>query len=126
MFDHITLNVSDFNRSKTFYDQTLAPLGIKRLFDLSPEQTGGAYVAGYGDTRPRFWIAEDTRAIGPVHVAFSAARRADVAAFHAQALNAGGTDNGAPGLRPEYDANYYAAFVLDPDGHNIEAVCFGD
>jgi catechol 2,3-dioxygenase-like lactoylglutathione lyase family enzyme len=87
------------------------------------EFTNGVDVVGYGDSRPWFWIAEQDALKGKFHVAFSAATRAQVDAFHAAALAAGGIDNGAPGVRPHYDPNYYGAFVLDPDGFNVEAVC---
>jgi catechol 2,3-dioxygenase-like lactoylglutathione lyase family enzyme len=123
MIDHITFGVADFARSTAFYDQALAPLGISRLFDVPTEHTGGVEVTGYGDTRPWFWIAGADATRGKLHVAITAADRAAVDAFHAAALAAGGEDNGAPGLRPHYDPDYYGAFVLDPDGHNIEAVC---
>lgn len=123
MLDHITFGIRDFARSIVFYDQALAPLGVRRLFDVPAEQAGGVRVTGYGDDRPWFWLAEERATSGLLHVAFQAESRAAVDAFHAAALQAGGTDNGAPGLRPHYHASYYAAFVLDPDGHNIEAVC---
>jgi catechol 2,3-dioxygenase-like lactoylglutathione lyase family enzyme len=123
MIDHITFGVSDFARSTAFYDAAFAPLGVKRLFDVPAEHTGGALCTGYGDTRPWFWLVEQDATRGKLHVALEAKTRADVDAFHAAGLAAGGTDNGAPGLRPWYDPNSYGAFVLDPDGHNIEAVC---
>ena len=93
------------------------------MFDVPEEQSGGVKATGYGDTHPWFWLAEENATSGMMHIAFQAKSRAEVDAFHAAALLAGGTDNGRPGLRPQYHANYYAAFVLDPDGHNIEAVC---
>ncbi|MFL4471070.1 VOC family protein [Tateyamaria armeniaca] len=123
MIDHITIGVSDFDRSTAFYDQALAPLGVSRMFDVPEEHTDGVKVTGYGDDRPWFWLAEEHATRGLMHIAFQAKRQADVDAFHAAALRAGGADNGVPGLRPHYHADYYAAFVLDPDGHNIEAVC---
>lgn len=123
MIDHITFGITDFARSTTFYDQALAPLGIKRLFDVPMEHSGGVNVTGYGDERPWFWIAEERATTGLLHVAFEARTHAEVDAFHAAAMRVGGVDNGAPGLRPHYHADYYGAFVLDPDGHNIEAVC---
>jgi catechol 2,3-dioxygenase-like lactoylglutathione lyase family enzyme len=119
MIDHITFGVSNFERSTAFYDRALAPLGVKRLFDVP----GGARSTGYGDTRPWFWIAEENATRGKLHICLQAKTRKDVDAFHAAALAAGGTDNGAPGLRAHYHPTYYGAFVLDPDGHNIEAVC---
>jgi catechol 2,3-dioxygenase-like lactoylglutathione lyase family enzyme len=123
MLDHITFGVTDFARSTAFYDRAFAPLGVKRLFDVPKEHTDGVNVTGYGDQRAWFWVAEQDATRGKLHIALTAKSRAEVDAFHAAALSAGGTDNGAPGLRPHYDPNYYGAFVLDPDGHNIEAVC---
>jgi catechol 2,3-dioxygenase-like lactoylglutathione lyase family enzyme len=123
MIDHITFGVTDFDRSIAFYDKALAPLGVKRLFTVPAEHTGGVRVTGYGDVRPWFWLAEQDATRGKLHVALGAASRAAVDAFHAAALTAGGTDNGPPGIRAHYDPDYYGAFVLDPDGHNIEAVC---
>ena len=123
MIDHITFGVSDFTRSTAFYDRAFAPLGVKRLFDVPPEHSGGAKCTGYGDDRPWFWIAEQDATRGKLHVALTAGSRAEVDAFHAAALEAGGRDNGAPGPRRHYHPDYYGAFVLDPDGHNIEAVC---
>lgn len=123
MLDHIGIGVTDFARSTAFYDAALAPLGIKRLFDVPLEHSDGVRVTGYGQTRPQFWVSEETPTKGRLHIALTAQTRADVNAFHAAALAAGGTDNGTPGVRPHYHADYYGAFVLDPDGHNIEAVC---
>jgi catechol 2,3-dioxygenase-like lactoylglutathione lyase family enzyme len=123
MIDHITFGVSDFERSTAFYDRALAPLGVRRLFDVPMEHTGGVSVTGYGDARAWFWLAEEDATRGKLHVAMTAADRAAVDAFHAAALAAGGRDNGPPGPRPHYHPDYYGAFVLDPDGHNIEAVC---
>lgn len=123
MIDHITLGVSDFSRSTAFYDQALAPLGISRLVDISKDHADGVNLAGYGDKRPFFWLAEENATRGFLHVAFAADNRAQVNAYHAAALRAGGADNGGPGLRTHYHPDYFAAFVRDPDGHNIEAVC---
>lgn len=123
MIDHITFGVADFARSTTFYDSVFAPLGVKRLFDVPSEHTGGVKVTGYGNDRPWFWLAEENTTTGLLHIAFQATNHAEVDAFYAAAIKAGGTDNGAPGLRPHYHTDYYGAFVLDPDGHNIEAVC---
>ncbi len=123
MIDHVTFGVADFDRALAFYDQALAPLGITRLMSVTAEQSGTADFAGYGDSRPFFWIGGGAASSGQMHFAFSAPDRATVDAFHAAAMAAGGTDNGAPGLRPEYHATYYGAFVLDPEGRNIEAVC---
>ena len=123
MIDHITFGVSDFKRSVAFYDQAFAPLGVERLFDVPGEHAGGVKVTGYGDDRPWFWLAEEKPTTGMLHIALHAKDRGAVDAFHAAALCAGGTDNGPPGLRSQYHPDYYAAFVIDPDGHNIEAVC---
>jgi len=123
MIDHITFGVTDFARSTAFYDLAFAPLGVRRLFDVPLEHSDGVKVTGYGDDRPWFWLAEQDATSGLFHVALQAKSRADIDAFHAAAVRAGGVDNGAPGLRPHYHPDYYGAFVLDPDGHNIEAVC---
>ena len=124
MFDHVSLGVADMERSRRFYDAALAPLGLKRYQEND-------YGSGYGPSEEKadFWISlpwdkGKTARSGPgTHVAFTAADRDAVDAFHAAAMAAGGRDNGAPGLRPEYSPSYYGAFVLDPDGHNVEAVC---
>jgi catechol 2,3-dioxygenase-like lactoylglutathione lyase family enzyme len=116
--DHVGLDVSDYAVSKAFYEAALAPLGIGLVMEPAPE------VGGFGAEFPFFWIGR--RALGPdsgVHVAFRAEDRETVDAFHAAALAAGGKDNGGPGPREIYHPDYYGAFVLDPDGHNIEAVC---
>jgi catechol 2,3-dioxygenase-like lactoylglutathione lyase family enzyme len=124
MFDHVGIAVGDWNRSKRFYENALAPLSITIVMEVSPEQTGGGALAGFGkDGKAFFWIGSAGRTGGPVHFAFSAPSRADVDAFYRAAIAAGGRDNGAPGLRPEYHDHYYGAFVFDPDGNNIEAVC---
>lgn len=123
MIDHITFGVSDFEKSTAFYDAVFGPLGVRRLFDVPMEHSGGVKVTGYGDDRPWFWLAEENATTGLMHIAFEAKNHAEVDAFYAAALRAGGQDNGPPGLRPHYHADYYAAFVFDPDGHNIEAVC---
>jgi len=115
--DHIGLDVTDFARSKAFYEQALEPLGLKILMEPVPG------VSGFGGDFPFFWIGQ--RDLGPTtgaHVAFTAKDRAMVDAFHAAALAAGGSDNGGPGMREVYHPSYYAAFVLDPDGNNVEAV----
>lgn len=126
MFDHLGFPVTDLARSKAFYDRALAPLGIRVLVEVTEDMTGGQGAhLGYGRDRPTFWIGTGKPAGTGVHVAFSAPDRATVAAFHAAALAAGGRDNGAPGLRPQYHPGYYGAFVLDPDGNNIEAVHHG-
>ena len=117
MLDHVGLPVADYTRSKTFYLQALAPLGYGLVMEVGP---GG----GFGPKgRPQFWIATGMPIKQPLHFAFEAKDRAAVRAFHDAALKAGAKDNGPPGLRPHYHASYYGAFVLDPDGHNIEAVC---
>lgn len=124
MLDHLGLTVSDFKKARAFYDQALAPLGVAVVMEVTPEQTGGSAHAGYGaDGRPDFWIGTGGSASGHVHVAFTAKDRASVDAFYAAAIAAGGRDNGPPGVREHYHPNYYGAFVLDPDGHNVEAVC---
>ncbi|MCL4767360.1 MAG: VOC family protein [Hyphomicrobiaceae bacterium] len=117
--DHIGLQVSDFPRAKAFYSAALQPLGIRVQMEF-PTDKGG--VAGFGRCKPEFWISAD-KPTSPFHIAFGAANRPEVDAFYAAALAAGAKDNGAPGLRPQYHPDYYGAFVLDPDGHNIEAVC---
>ena len=118
MIDHAGFGVSDYARSKAFYERALAPLGITLLM----EPMGRA--AGFGNHgKPFFWLEEDRSAVTEVHVAFAAPDRATVDAFHAAALEAGGTDNGAPGVREIYHPTYYGAYVLDPDGNNVEAVC---
>jgi catechol 2,3-dioxygenase-like lactoylglutathione lyase family enzyme len=125
MLDHISLLVTDYQRSKAFYEKVLVALGATLVVEVSAEQTGDRAYAGYGTHgKPSFWISTDPSAEhGRVHVAFIAPDRTAVDAFHRAALAAGGQDNGAPGLRLHYYANYYGAFVLDPDGHNVEAVC---
>jgi catechol 2,3-dioxygenase-like lactoylglutathione lyase family enzyme len=124
-FDHIGFTVSDIARSKAFYDRALAPLGIGLVAEVTAEMTGGHAHAGYGHGgKPYFWIGNgDGTLRGKLHVAFTAANRPMVDAYYQAAMAAGGVDNGPPGLRPHYHANYYGAFVLDPDGHNIEACC---
>lgn len=128
MIDHISLGVSDFSRSLAFYDAVLAELGFRRCFKYESQQ--GAKLASYGpENKPVFWISskdEFGNSVAPsagFHIAFQAANRQAVDAFYGAALQAGGTDNGKPGLRPHYHPNYYAAFALDLDGHHIEAVC---
>ena len=118
MLDHVSLGVSDIERSRKFYDQALRPLGIERLY------AEGETASGYGVGRKAFfWIGQKEASQTGSHVAFAAEDRATVDRFHQAALAAGGRDNGQPGLRPHYHNDYYGAFVLDPDGHNIEAVC---
>jgi catechol 2,3-dioxygenase-like lactoylglutathione lyase family enzyme len=124
MLDHIGFSVADFDRSKAFYQRALAPIGLSLLMEVTKEQTGDEAHAGFGaGDKAFFWIGTGAKPKGGAHVAFTAATRADVEAFYRAALTAGGRDNGGPGLRPHYHPNYYGAFVIDPDGNNIEAVC---
>jgi len=120
MFDHIGFGVRDLAKTRAFYTAALAPLG----FTVGYERDGVAALGPPG--RPRLWFYG--RGGGPtgVHIALTAETRAQVDAFHAAALAAGGRDHGAPGLRPHYRPTYYGAFVFDPDGHNLEAVCHAD
>ena len=113
LIDHLALRVRDVRRSRTFYEQALEPFGVKVV---ESSQGPGFAIEGGGD----FWIGEGEPPAAPVHVAFSAADRATVDKFHRAAVEAGGRDNGAPGLRPQYHAGYYAAFVIDPDGNNVK------
>jgi catechol 2,3-dioxygenase-like lactoylglutathione lyase family enzyme len=124
MIDHVSLGVRDLARSRVFYDAVLAPLGYRRLFDV-------ADASGYGTAMPRplreqalpFWIGHAPEGVASSgHVCFKAPARAAVDTFHKAALATGGRDNGPPGFRPRYHAHYYAAFIIDPDGHRIEAV----
>jgi catechol 2,3-dioxygenase-like lactoylglutathione lyase family enzyme len=124
MIDHIGFPVSDYERSKAFYLQALAPLDYVLVKEVTPEQTGRDPACGFGaGGKPDFWIGGAGALNKPVHIAILAKDRATVDAFYKVALAAGGRDNGAPGIRAHYHSNYYGAFVLDPDGHNIEAVC---
>ncbi|TDT87664.1 catechol 2,3-dioxygenase-like lactoylglutathione lyase family enzyme [Azorhizobium sp. AG788] len=124
MIDHLGLAVSDLERSRSFYLAALGPLGATVQMQVSAQETGGHAHIGFGAAgKPSFWISDARPVSGPLHVAFAAPDRASVDAFYATALAAGGRDNGAPGLRLHYHPNYYAAFVLDPDGNNVEAVC---
>jgi catechol 2,3-dioxygenase-like lactoylglutathione lyase family enzyme len=116
MYDHIGFSVRDFPRSKAFYLAALAPLGHRLIAE-------GADWAMIGNEDGRLWIGSDGPAASPIHIAFAATTHRQVTAFYGAALAAGGRDNGRPGLRANYAPNYYAAFVLDPDGHNVEAVC---
>jgi catechol 2,3-dioxygenase-like lactoylglutathione lyase family enzyme len=122
MLDHIGLAVSDFGRSKAFYEAALEPLGIRLLMEF--ERNAGFGKETEHGPKPFFWIDDrEGAAVGGTHVAFGVRSSEQVDAFHAAALAARATDNGAPGLRPQYHPGYYGAFVLDPDGNNIEAVC---
>ncbi len=124
MLDHIEIHVSDFKRSRAFYLSALAAVGCVPRKELA---TGVGFGPGEpdeaGDPGGEFWIHQGTPSTPRVHVAFRARSRAEVDAFHRAALAAGGRDNGGPGLRPQYHANYYGSFILDPDGYNVEAVC---
>jgi catechol 2,3-dioxygenase-like lactoylglutathione lyase family enzyme len=123
VIDHTGLNVSDFQKSKAFYLRALAPLGYAVIMELPREfAPDGAMGVGV-PPKPDFWVAGGIPQSPRLHVAFRAQSRAQVDAFYAAAIAAGGRDNGPPGIRPHYHPNYYGAFVLDPDGHNIEAVC---
>jgi catechol 2,3-dioxygenase-like lactoylglutathione lyase family enzyme len=124
MIDHIGVNVSNFDESKKFYQKALAAIGYELILEFPASVTGSADVAGFGEGgKPDFWIAGGIANNPPAHVAFRVNTRALVDAFHKAALEAGGNDNGQPGLRPHYHPDYYGAFVRDPDNHNIEAVC---
>jgi catechol 2,3-dioxygenase-like lactoylglutathione lyase family enzyme len=116
VFDHIGFNVADLEKSKRFYLAALTPLG----HSLLAEGNGWAMI---GNESGRIWLASDGSAASPFHVALAAKTRAQVRAFYDAAIGNGARDNGGPGIRANYSPNYYAAFVLDPDGHNIEAVC---
>ena len=119
LFDHVRLPVRDIARSRAFYEQALQPLGVR----VVESSQGPGFTI---DDREDFWIMEEEVAAGSVHIAFAAPDRETVDAFHAAAVEGGGVDNGRPGLRPHYHSGYYAAFVLDPDGNNVEAVFHGD
>lgn len=122
--DHIGLGVADLRRALRFYEPALAPLGISVVMRVTKEESGGYEGAGLGrDGKPSFWLSAEGRTSPPLHVAFVADDRDAVDAFYRAALAAGGADNGPPGIRAHYHPNYYGAFVRDPDGHNIEAVC---
>jgi catechol 2,3-dioxygenase-like lactoylglutathione lyase family enzyme len=124
MLDHIGLSVTDYKKSKDFYERALSPLGYAFLFEVPKEHTGGIGVGGFGlAPKPEFWIDGAGKPSPKLHVAFKAKTRAAVDAFYKAAIAAGGRDNGKPGLRPHYHEHYYGAFVFDLDGHNIEAVC---
>jgi len=118
MYDHVSLKVKDYKKSKRFYEKALAPLGYK----VQGEYGGNTAGFGAGETTA-LWVSEGKPASSGVHIAFASSSRAAVNGFHVAAMEAGGRDNGAPGLRENYSPTYYAAFVHDPDGNNIEAVC---
>jgi catechol 2,3-dioxygenase-like lactoylglutathione lyase family enzyme len=119
VFDHVGINVRDYERSRAFYEQALAPLGYSVAMDFAEHKA----VAFGSDGRPSFWVCEREPYGTGTHVALAARDHEAVHAFYDAALAAGGTDNGPPGLRPEYTPTYYAAFVHDFDGNNVEAVC---
>jgi len=118
MFDHIGITVLDVERSRAFYATALAPLGIVEVMRFEN-------FVGFGHEKPQFWIVEGENATSSprTHIAFAATNRLEVDTFYRAAIEAGGIDNGPPGLRPHYHSDYYGAFVLDPDGYNVEAVC---
>jgi catechol 2,3-dioxygenase-like lactoylglutathione lyase family enzyme len=120
IIDHVGFGVTDTERALAFYTAALAPLGITVTADFT---FGSDRIVGFGRDKPEFWINGGATPGHKTHVAFIAARRADVDAFHAAAVAAGGVDNGGPGIRAHYHPHYYGAFVYDPDGNNIEAVC---
>ena len=124
VLDHISLSVSDLAEAKAFYAAALTPLGFTVMMEFPASMTGTVDVAGLGTGgKPYFWLSASGKQTPATHIAFGVETRAEVDAFYEAALAAGGTDNGAPGLRPMYHPDYYGAFVRDPDGHNIEAVC---
>jgi catechol 2,3-dioxygenase-like lactoylglutathione lyase family enzyme len=125
MIDHVGFPVSDYERSKAFYGKALAPLRYTLIMEIAADRTeSGSPAAGFGkDGKPDFWIGGEGGLKGIVHVAIAADDRRAVDAFYRAALAAGSKDNGGPGLRPQYHSSYYGAFMLDPDGHNVEAVC---
>jgi catechol 2,3-dioxygenase-like lactoylglutathione lyase family enzyme len=117
MFDHVGFGVTDYTLSKTFFLKSLQPLGVGIVME-------GEHGIGIGPTgKPSLWLFQTSDRPAPLHLAFTAQNRQQVQDFYRAALEAGGKDNGAPGLRPHYHPNYYAAFVIGPDGHNVEAVC---
>lgn len=131
VIDHLNIGVSDADRSKDFYAKVLEPLGLEHVLTIRPEDAepsgeqakANGTLHGFGvDHKPLFWILGNVRVGEGTHIAFTARTRAQVDAFYAAAITAGATDNGPPGIR-RYHPNYYGAFVLDPDGINIEAVC---
>ena len=122
MIDHVGFSVSDYARARAFYEKALAPLGYVLVMETTAQETGKP-AAGFGaNGKPDFWIGGEGKLDKPLHIAILAKDRATVDAFHRAAVAAGGRDNGSPGVRPHYHPNYYGAFVLDLDGHSIEAV----
>jgi catechol 2,3-dioxygenase-like lactoylglutathione lyase family enzyme len=130
MIDHIGVSVRAIEAARHFYDAALAPLGIAVMMEVTPEESGGYHGVGYGKNgKPFFWLSSDIHHVTTgggrgtgIHIAFAAENRPAVDSFYASAMACGGRDNGAPGIRAHYHPNYYAAFVFDPDGFNIEAV----
>ena len=123
IIDHVEIPVSQFERARTFYREALRPLGLEEIIVVEAA-TGDACRAGFGkDGYPGLWLIGPRETGASVHLALRASSRESVDAFHAHALRSGGRDNGEPGIRTRYHDNYYAAYVLDPDGNNIEAVC---
>ena len=123
MIDHIGFTVLDYAASRAFYLKALEPLGIHMVKEIGPDVTGGPSYAGLGKGgKPFYWFGEGSTMDG-LHIALTAATRAEVDAFYAAAMAGGAADNGPPGLRPQYHPNYYGAFVIDPNGINLEAVC---
>ena len=123
MIDHIGIKTPQFEAMVSFYTQAVAPLGHANFIRLPMAVTQGVKVGGFGNERPQFWIEEAAIKPEPIHVAFTAGSRQRVDMFFEAALKAGAQSNGDPGLRPHYHADYYGAFVIDPDGNNVEAVC---
>ncbi len=123
MIDHLAIDVNDLKKSGDFYENALTPLGYQKLAE-APQEVGGRRTLGWEDSaNTDFYIGEGSRNKPRIHIAFRADNRKKVDEFYKAAIAAGGKDNGKPGLRPEFHENYYGAFVLDPDGHNVEAVC---
>lgn len=121
MISHVSIGVHEVGKAGKFYDAALGALGYKRLYD-------SAEAIGYGDDSPKFWVMKAAHPVPPdaasgLHFCFDAKNHSDVDNFHAAALKAGGNDNGKPGLRPDYGDNYYAAFIVDPEGYRLEAYC---
>ena len=123
MIDHMGVRTANYAKARPFYDAAFAALGGGMRHHVPMESTGGVHVMGFGRDMPSFWLREGVTASEAQHVAFTARNRSEVDSFYAAAMAAGGRDNGKPGLRPQYHKDYYGAFVLDPDGNNIEAVC---
>ena len=128
MIDHLGIAVSDIARSRKFYEAALGALGMSVQMEVGPDKSGdGSTALGFGVPGEKiFWIADGSKVGKGIHVALRADRRNQVDQFHAAGLKAGGRDNGKPGPRPNYGPHYYAAFLCDPDGANIEAVCYAE